>query len=241
MAVCLLAASAVQAQDSRAFDVASIKPNNSGSLIANGARVRNGRFTAENVSLLSLLRSAYGVQEFQIQGQPGWADVDRFDIIATLPTGSAESDWPAMLQRLLAERFRLAIRREMRETDVLALVVARGGLKVMPVDPSSCTPPNRCGFSASPTQITARGQSMDQLATRLSRSIGQTVVDRTGVSGIFDYKLEWVQDDQFRAPGASASPAIFTALTDQLGLRLQSARAPVEMIVVDSAVRPTPD
>jgi uncharacterized protein (TIGR03435 family) len=91
------------------------------------------------------------------------------------------------------------------------------------------------------TQIVARGQSMDQLAVRLSRSIGQTVVNKTGMSGIFDFKLEWTQDELFRAPGASASPAIFTALTEQLGLRLQADRAPVEMLVIDAIERPTAD
>ena len=110
------------------------------------------------------------------------------------------------------------------------------------VDPSKCDAPDgSCGFTATPTEIVGRGRSMEQLATRLSRSIGQTVVDQTGIGGIFDFKMSWTQDDQFREPGASASPAIFTALTEQLGLRLESQRAPVEILVIDGADRPTPD
>lgn len=96
-------------------------------------------------------------------------------------------------------------------------------------------------MSATPTEITATGQSMEQLATRLSRSIGQTVVNRTSVSGIFDFRLEWTQEDSFRAPGATAGPAIFTALAEQLGLRLESQRAPIDVLVIDRVERPTPD
>jgi uncharacterized protein (TIGR03435 family) len=242
LAACLLIAGAVYAQSSGpAFEVASIKPNNSGTTIANGGRVQGDRFTATNATVVQLLRSAYGVQEFQIDRQPEWASVDRFDIAAKLPADGNSDQWPAMLQTLLVERFRLRLHREQRETSVFALVVAKNGLKIAPVAASRCAPPNTCGFSATPTEIVARGQSMEQLATRLSRSIGQTVVDRTGVSGIFDFKLEWTQDDQFRAPGATASPAIFTALDEQLGLRLQSQRAPVAMLIIDGIERPTAD
>jgi len=233
--VCVSLAVAVQAQNALpAFEVASVKPNNSGDPVSNGGRVIGDRFTATNVTVVQLLRSAYGVQEFQIAGQPGWAGIDRFDITANLPAGARSDQWGPMLQNLLSERFGLRLHREQRQTDVYALVVANSGLKLMPVDASTCAPPNgRCGMSATPTEIVARGQSMEQLATRLSRSIGQTVVDRTGVTGLFTFTLAWTQDDQFRAPGATASPAIFTALSEQLGLRLQSQRAPVEVLVID--------
>ena len=236
-------ATAATAQDTRkTFEVASIKPNDSNSGVSNGGRVTGDRFTATNVTIVQLLRTAYGIQEFQIQGGPGWTGIDRFDITANLPAGSRSDEWPVMLQNLLADRFRLKLHREERQTDVLALVVARNGFKLMPLDSSRCAPPNpSCGFSATPTEIVARGMSMDQLAVRLSRSIGQTVVNKTGVSGIFDFKVAWTQDEQFRAPGASASPSIFTALSEQLGLRLQSDRAPIEIFVIDSIERPTAD
>ena len=253
-AACLLVVVRASAQDTRAvFEVASIKPNDSNSAVSNGGRLTGQRFTSTNVTIVQLLRTAYGVQEFQIQGGPGWIGLDRFDITANMPSGSRPDEWPVMLQNLLADRFRLRLHREPRQMDVYALVVARNGFKLTPLDSSRCAPPNgrnaaeafretgSCGFSATPTQIVARGQSMDQLAVRLSRSIGQTVVNKTGVSGIFDFTVEWTQDEQFRAPGASASPAIFTALTEQLGLRLQGDRAPVEMLVIDAIERPTAD
>ena len=243
IAAFLSIATPVPAQNaSPAFEVASVKPNDSGTTIANAGRVIGERFTATNVTVVQLLRSAYGVQEYQITGQPGWAGIDRFDITANLPSGAKPDQWSAMLQNLLSSRFGLRLHFEQRETDVYALRVANDGFELTPVDASRCAPPKgRCGMSATPTKIVATGQSMQQLATRLSRSIGQTVVDRTGVSGIFDFSLEWTQDDQFRSPGASASPAIFTALAEQLGLRLQSQRAPIDVLVIDRVERPTPD
>ena len=93
-------------------------------------------------------------------------------------------------------------------------------------------------MNATPTRIESTGQSMEQLATRLSRSLAQNVVNKTGVDGIFDFTLEWTQDEQFRA---GASSTIFTSLTEQLGLRLESQRAEVEVLVVDQIERPSAD
>ena len=182
------------------------------------------------------------MQQFQVAGGPRWVGVDRFDIAARMPAGQPPELWPVMLQELLASRFRLVLRRATRETDGYALVVAGGAPRLTAVDASKCAVANSsCGMSASPTQIVATGQSMDQLATRLSRSIGQTVVNRTGVTGIYDFTVQWTQDEPFREPGATASPAIFTALTEHLGLRLRSQRIPVEALIIESVERPTPD
>jgi uncharacterized protein (TIGR03435 family) len=96
-------------------------------------------------------------------------------------------------------------------------------------------------MSASPAQIVARGQSMDQLAARLSRSIGEPVVNQTGITGIYDFTVQWTEEERFRLPGASASPSIFTALSEQLGLRLRSQRVPMDTLVIESVEHPTPD
>jgi uncharacterized protein (TIGR03435 family) len=243
IAAVILTTSALYAQTGGpTFEVASVKANKSGSPNSNAGRVSGDRYEASNVTLVQLLRPAYGIQEFQIERQPGWAGIERFDIVAKMPSDSKPGDWPVMLQNLLAERFHLKFHRGQRETDALALVIARGGPKLTPADPAACAPPaGSCGFRASPTQIEARGQSMEQLATRLSRSIGQTVVNRTDLTGIFDFKVEWTIDDQFRTAGATASPTIFTALTEQLGLRLQSQRTNVDVLVIDAVERPSPD
>jgi uncharacterized protein (TIGR03435 family) len=223
-----------------AFEVASIKQNASGSLNANAARVAGDRYRAENVSLISLLRVAYAVQEFQIAGHPAWANVDRFDIDAKMEAGANPRDWPVMLQRLLADRFKLTLHREQREGPIYTLVVGSSGPRLTAAEPSKRSNPGG-DFSASPTQIIGTGVTMAEFAMRLSRSMGIPVVDRTGLTGAFDLKLTWPVDDQFVGRGASASPTIFTAIQEQLGLRLQSGRGPVEMLIVDRAERPVPD
>jgi uncharacterized protein (TIGR03435 family) len=241
LAAATLAAAGVSAQSpSPAFEVASIKRNASGSLNANAARVAGDRYRAENVSLISLLRVAYAVQEFQIAGHPDWANVDRFDIDAKMDAGANARDWPLMLQRLLADRFKLAVHRESREGPIYMLVVGSNGPRLTAADPSKRLNPGG-DFSASPTQIIGTGVSMAEFAMRLSRSIGVAVVDRTGLDGAFDLKLTWPPDDRFVGRGASASPTIFTAIQEQLGLRLQPGRGPVEMLVVDRAEKPVPD
>jgi len=239
-AATLAVASVVAQSPSPAFEVASIKRNATGSMNANAARVAGDRYRAENVSLISLLRVAYAVQEFQIAGHPDWADVDRFDIEAKMEAGANSRDWPLMLQRLLADRFKLAVHRESREGPIYTLVVAGNGPRLTAAEPSKRANPGG-DFSASPTQIIGTGVSMAEFAMRLSRSIGVTVVDGTGLNGAFDLKLTWPMDDRFVGRGASASPTMFTAIQEQLGLRLQPGRGPTAMLIVDRAERPLPD
>lgn len=224
-----------------AFDVASVRPNQSGSPNSS-SRVTGNRYTATNVSLVSLLRVAYGIQEFQIDGQPRWADLDRFDIAATIPDSGKSEDWPLMVQTLLYDRFKLRFHREQREASIYALTVAKTGHKLTPADPSKCkNPTGSCGFNGSPTQIDGTSVSMTQLAARLSRSIGVMVVDKTGLGSLFDVILQWTVEDQFTGRGASASPTIFAAIQEQLGLRLESTKGPVDVLVVDSAEKPAAD
>ena len=221
-----------------AFEVASIKRNDSASGNSS-SRNLGQRYTATNVTVVQLLRNAYGVQEFQIAGGPSWVGIDRFDIDATMAPGSKPGDWQPMLQTLLAERFKLTLRREPRQAPIYALVVAKNGHKLKPGDPAKCPNTGGCGFNASPTQIVGESVSMAQLAARLSRSIGIHVVDNTGVTGLFDLKLEWTIEDQFVGRGATASPTIFPAIQEQLGLRLESTRGPVDTLVIDRIEKPT--
>jgi uncharacterized protein (TIGR03435 family) len=223
-----------------AFDVASIKPNHSAS-VNSSSRPVGGRYTVTNSTVVQMLRNAFGIQEFQIAGGPGWMGIDRFDIDARVPAGSGPANWQPMLQTLLVERFKLAFHREQRQAPIYSLVVAKGGPTLTPADPSKCQNAAGCGFNASTTRIDGTSVSMDQLAARLSRSIGVPVVDHTGLSGLFDVTLEWTIEDQFVARGASASPTIFPAIQQQLGLRLESARGPVDTLVVDRLEQPTED
>ena len=221
-----------------AFEVASVKRNDSASGNSS-SRNLGARYMATNVTVVQLLRNAYGIQEFQIAGGPSWAGIDRFDVDATLAPGSKPGDWQPMLQTLLAERFKLTFHREPRQAPIYSLVVAKNGHKLTPGDPAKCPNTGGCGFNASPTQIVGESVSMAQLAARLSRSIGIHVVDNTGVPGQFDLKLEWTIEDQFIGRGATASPTIFPAIQEQLGLRLESTRGPVDTLVIDRIEKPT--
>jgi uncharacterized protein (TIGR03435 family) len=223
------------------FDVVSVRPNQTGSPNSS-SRMTGNRYTATNVSVVSLLRNGFALQEFQIDGQPGWADLDRYDIVATLPDGARPADWPLMVQALLRDRFKLRFHREQRQGPVYVLTVAKSGHKLTPASSPVCgNPSGTCDFSGSPTRVFGRSVSTAQLAVRLSRSIGVMVIDRTWLSGLFDIELEWTMEDQFVGRGASASPTIFAAIQDQLGLRLDSARDAVEVLVVDSVEKPSAD
>jgi uncharacterized protein (TIGR03435 family) len=237
--VCVILGGVLHGQNTPpAFEVASVRLNASDSQQSNPGRMAGETFVASNVTPMQLIRAIYGFQDFQIVGLPGWANADRFDITARTPPGTTFDVARTMAQTLMAERFRLRTHRERKEASVLALVVARGGLKITPVAPTRCDPPNRCGMNATPTRIESTGQSMEQLATRLSRSLAQNVVNKTGAQGIFDFTLQWTQEEQFRG---GASSTIFTSLTEQLGLRLESQRAEVEVLVVDQIERPAAD
>jgi uncharacterized protein (TIGR03435 family) len=203
--------------------------------------VRGDRFTSTNVTLIQLLRIAYGVQEFQIAEQPGWAGTERFDVEAKMTQPETDSAaWQPMLQTLLADRFKLAVHRENRQATTYDLVVAKNGPKLTAADTSKCDPANPAcsGFRASAVQIIGTSVTMEQLAVRLARSIGRIVTDKTGLKGAYDLKVEWPEEDRFTSAGASASAGIFGALQEQLGLRLESVKSPVETLIIDHAERP---
>ena len=237
--VALAGAHAAAQSASPVFEVASIKENKSGSMNSSN-RTAGERYSGTNVSLISLLRTAYSLQEFQLAGYPAWAETDKFDVEAKMESGANTRDFPLMLQKLLADRFKLVAHREPRQTSIYTLVVMKDGPKFKPGDPSKCGG-NSCGFNASPTEIVGENVSMEQFAARLSRSIGTHVVDGTSLNGTFDFKLTWLPDDRFSGRGASANPTLFTALQEQLGLRLQSGRGPVDTLVIDRVEKPVAD
>ena len=240
--LCLtVAAAGVGAQSaSPAFEVASVKENRSGSQNSS-SRTVGGRYSGTNLSLIQLLRTAYAVQEFQIADYPAWAETDKFDVEAKIEAGANPQDFPLMLQKLLADRFKLVLHREPRQQSIYTLVVLKDGPKFKPGDPSNCKGRASGGFAATPTEINGGCVTMEQFAARLSRSIGTHVVDGTSLKGTFDFKVSWLPDDRFSGRGASANPTLFTAIQEQLGLRLQPGRGPADTLVIDRAERPVPD
>jgi uncharacterized protein (TIGR03435 family) len=248
-AALLLACEALCQSAPPAFEAASIKPSDGrgGIDIQTSAK----RFWS-TCSLRELIIAAYGVERWQLTGGPAWLDSDLFTIEAT--TGedmSADTDRvvvagrPAprrmmlMLQTLLAERFSVKVRRETREDNVFALVVAKGSAKLRtPQD----TTRSRFGTSQGSTApgtattiTTGQNASMQQLAQYLSNRVHRPVADQTGIAGNYDFSFEYAYDDS----ATNTAPPFLTALQDATGLKLNVTKGPVEFLVVEHADKPS--
>jgi uncharacterized protein (TIGR03435 family) len=242
-------ASGPVAGQSPTFEAASVKPNTSGDF-----RVRGGTqgriYTAVNMPLRRIVATAYELQleAFRLVGDQALLS-DRFDITATFPEAATVRDVPAMLRALLAERFTLVVHTETRDASVFALVVARRdgrpgpGLRQAALDCVAAQAAGRIIGPPEPGQqplceseigdrIKGRGQPLSSLARMLTVFVQRRVEDRTGLSGGFDFELQF--EGAAAGPGVDSSGALITALQEQLGLRLESIRAPVEFIVIDS-------
>ena len=228
-----------------AFEVASIK-RNTGASRAISCCGGPGRLVGTNVTLGMLITTAYKVQDFQVLGAPGWVNSDRYDIEAKVSDAAASQGTGIvqgpMLQSLLEDRFKLVIRREIRELPIYELTVAKGGAKLRagacntrePNSPPSRQRPSDCGFSVMDNNtIKATQIDMERFIPMLTFWVKRTVLDRTGFKGTFDVDLKWNPDDAAATPTADTAPSIFTAI-QELGLKLESAKGPVEVLVVDS-------
>jgi uncharacterized protein (TIGR03435 family) len=213
-----------------AFEAASIKLNTSGTG-SSGSKGNRTQVLFTNVSLRRLIQRAYGIQDFELVG-PDWMAGVHFDIAAKYPPGeSANEQRNLMLQTLLAQQFHLAIHRETKEMSAYALVVVKNGPKLeASKEDGNSTNSNRGRFEDSAV-------SMAGLAKQLEEVLEHPVVDKTGLTGSYIVKLEWTPDDQPAGSDQPLGPSIFTALQDQLGLKLQTQKLPVEIIVVDRVDR----
>ena len=222
----------IGAQPLQEFDVASVKQNQSGGDGTTINTLPGGRFSAINVSLKMLIQYANGIKDFQIAGGPRWLDSATYDIEAkTGRTGEiSDEDLGRLLQALLADRFSLKFHRESRETSVYSLVVGRNGSKLI-AHTGTGGPSGRTLFGSGKATMSATKATTARLAEVLSKVLGRSVVDNTGLSGDYDFTLEWVPDEKAESNG----PSIFTALQEQLGLNLESTKGPVETLVIDSA------
>jgi uncharacterized protein (TIGR03435 family) len=228
------------------FEVATIKPNNSGSRNSGSSTPAVGRFQGNNLTLRQLVVRAHSVRDFQVVGGPDWMREERYDVIGKPPDTAPPNSSLEMLRALLAQRFTLVVHKEMREQPIYALVLARADGKLGPaMSAVDCEHEQKnCGNTSTNESngvgtVKATGQTMDGLAIWASDRVDRVVVDRTGLKGTFNFELKYAS---VRASQLSAdAPSIFTALQEQLGLKLEGARGPVEFIVVDRAERPTPD
>jgi uncharacterized protein (TIGR03435 family) len=232
-----------------AFEVASVRINTSRSSSSSTQQRVNGSFEMINVTLRSMVAHAFDMHARQILGGPDWIDSERFDVLAKAPAGDDGSKMTAMLRALLVERFRLASHTEIRDQPIYALVTMRSdgrlGPQIAPTQRDCSVPQARsCGVNMSTdgrgTTMQAQAVSLADLAAALAGPVDRMVIDRTGITGSYDVDLRFTRDGM---PGSLAgdTPAVFTALQEQLGLRLESARGPVDVLIIDSVQPPTPD
>jgi len=238
------------------FEIISVKPSKD-----NLTRVQftpdGMRGTSVTVRFL-LFEGFGGINQNQVSGEPSWSSSEGFDIEAKVD----EADVPTlakmsfeqrrtMFQQILTDRFKLATHHETRELPVYQLVIGKNGSRLKesaPGDPASGTPQRR-GMMFSRGKVTATGASVSMLIAPLSRQLGRTIVDKTGLTGSYDFTLEWTPDNaapppaggsppEAAAPDQSA-PDIFTAIQEQLGLKLESTKGPVDVIVIDHIEKPS--
>jgi uncharacterized protein (TIGR03435 family) len=255
---------AAQTQDRPAFDVASVKPNRSAGF-GGGIDMAGARLTAEGVTLEELVRAAYGdpmrwLPSSSIVGEPTWMKEDKFDVVATagnsVPAGPSDQK-RLMIRTLLADRFKMALRHETRDGRIYTLSLARSDGRLGPsLTPAatSCGEPAACAIRIGLGNMAAlwgRGQPLSSLVNALSHLVDQPVVDHTGLTGVFDVDMRFNGDvlAALRLPAGIARPddtatdvpSFFTALQEQLGLKLESTKGPVDVLVIDHVEHPTPD
>jgi uncharacterized protein (TIGR03435 family) len=227
------------AQISRpAFEVATVKlsPPPTGNFInINIGGFRNGKLTFANASLSDCVKFAYGIVSDEQLSGPDWIKSleVRFDIVAQAAPDTPRDQLEIMLQALLADRLKLTVHHEQKQLSYMALIPGKNGPKLRAVkpDPASAANPAARGH------INGGQMSMKLLATLLSRFEREIVVDQTGLSGPFEVKLDWTPDDGVapKADDAPTGPSIYAALQEQLGLRLEARKGPLDVLVVDHA------
>jgi uncharacterized protein (TIGR03435 family) len=248
------------------FEVASVKPSKPAIdgrlMIRLGGDP--GRIDYTNMSLRMLITRAYGVKDYQVTG-PAWMDTERFDVTATHPPNTPREQVQAMLQTLLEDRFKMTVHKEKKVLPAYALTVAKGGHKIQ-AQPQETgddgRPQNRGMMRIGRGHIESNQIPMSQVVDMLSNILARPVVDTTGIKGVFDFKLDYTPDENTpggmgmrmgmgpgpRPEGAAGgepphdfgapdAPNIFSALQEKLGLKLESQKLPVDIVVVDKAER----
>jgi uncharacterized protein (TIGR03435 family) len=263
----LLSAAMAQAQQNPApaFEVATIKPaapDARGRFIQPGP---GGGIKITNMTLKDMIELAWQMQPFQLSGGPPWLDSIHYDIVAKPEAKASFDEMRPMLQTLLADRFQLRTHQETKELPIYALVLARKDGKLGPdlmeskegscekFDPSHPPPPQQpgaplpriCGnLLIGPGQLTMFGHPISELTPLLSRMVERKVVDQTGLKGNFDISLQFPRDEASPSPDGppariDIAGAIFGTFPDRLGLKFESRKGPVEVIVIDSAEKPS--
>jgi uncharacterized protein (TIGR03435 family) len=252
------------------YEAASVKPKKSGEQGSSIRRFPGGRLQATNMPLRALITFAYQLQGFQLVGDPSWLRTEMFDIVAKMEgdpppvmPGTGPDPHMVAMRTLLAERFKLAVHRDTRELHIYALVLARPDGKLGPAlkpttqdcaammaaarggpppgPPPGPNSPVVCGMRGTAGRLAANAMPMTLLASNLSGQVQRVVVDRTGLSGGWDFEITYAPERPVNPPPGVEFPAVdpnapslFTAMQEQLGLRLQATTGPVDVLVIDS-------
>jgi uncharacterized protein (TIGR03435 family) len=255
------------------FEVASIKPDHSSDNRMGVALEPGGRFVATNVPARFLIQFAYQLKDNQLSGLPGWADSDRYDIAAKPESGAGTKteEVRVMMQSLLADRFQMTFHKETREMPIYALVVAKSGLKMQAAkgnadfgdDPKPRPEPGPGrgrgqglgagggeGIRMSRGELNGANVKVAMIADQLSRIVGRSVTDETGLAGSYDFVLKYTPEgtaqpgrgpepSEAAPPSDSQSPSIFAAVQEQLGLKLEPKKGPVDLYIIDRLEKPS--
>lgn len=224
-----------------AFEVASVKPSPpmvfgpGRSNFIGGPRTDAGRATWTNVPLRFYTMQAYGLTiAWRIEGGPAWFASDNFDVTGTFPPGTSKEQIPLMLKTLLADRFKLATHSEMREHSIYALTVGKAGVKIRESADDDSSMTNRMGTGHMDLHKVTMQRLADLLSGTTLKMDERPVVDMTGLKGVYDVTLDWAADAR-----QTEKPSLFTAVAEQLGLKLEARKAPVEILVIDRAEKPS--
>jgi bla regulator protein blaR1 len=258
-----------QSAGSSSFEVVSVKLSDPGERGMQIGLSPGGLFTAKNVTVKALIEQAYDVRDFQISGGPGWLDTERYDIVAKGDgPGVSEDDMRKMtagersrlqerfllkVRALLEDRFSLSVHRETKELPMYALIIAKDGAKIrLAKEDSSPGGGLSMRLGTAGMQVAGRKATLSGLVLVLSNQVGRTVLDKTGLEGSYDFEMTFTPDrvpgqqpplpgdgGADRPPNDTGGPSIFTALQEQLGLKLDAQKGPVEVLVIDSAQKPS--
>jgi uncharacterized protein (TIGR03435 family) len=263
-AIVLSATAFVAGQDPAGFEVASIKLNTSGEAGAT-LDLSRGQLRATNLPIRPLIPQAFDLMDTQIVGAPAWLAEERYDILAKAPEGvTTAAAMRPLLRALLAERFKLATHRERREMPVFALVRARPdgrfgpGFREAPIDCAAAAqagapppPPSSpseewpvCAVRFTPGLLYVGGYRMAEVTRLLTPLVGRTILDETAIAVAVQMRLAFRPQGRGTPPPDAAiddRPDLFTAIEEQTGLKLESRRAPVDVLVIDAIERPTAD
>jgi uncharacterized protein (TIGR03435 family) len=252
----LLLAAAPVVLRGQQFEAASIKPSapqEMGRIRIGISMLPGGRVSMTGVTVKELMKQAYGIRDFQIVGGPAWLGTERYDITAKPEDAANQEQVKLMVQALLADRFKLQFHRETKELPTYALVVAKGGPKLKPfVEPDRASGGSGGGGGGGMMRMMGRGHfeangvPVAALANQLGQALGRSVIDKTELTGNYDFKLDWTPDENQQShvgpPGGEAPPpssadgvSIFAAVQEQLGLKLEATKGPVEILIVDRA------